>query len=81
MHIPPQPAEAAREWDKARREVLSEAVHDMLLPQMEREARSRMAAAARQVALEQAADKLWGYASQGPLQVGWREGGLWEAGP
>jgi hypothetical protein len=67
---PACPADAAQEWDKARRAVLSEAVHDMLLPQMEREARARMAAAARQVALEEAGDKLWSYASQAPLQVG-----------
>ncbi|KAI3425064.1 hypothetical protein D9Q98_008441 [Chlorella vulgaris] len=59
----------AAAWDKVRRQVLREAVTDFLMPQMEREARTRLAAAARSVALEEAADRLWAYASQAPLQL------------
>ncbi|EFN54675.1 hypothetical protein CHLNCDRAFT_58171 [Chlorella variabilis] len=61
--------EAASAWDGVRRQVLGEAVRDFLLPLMEREARARLAGMARSAALDEAGDKLWGYASQAPLQV------------
>lgn len=60
---------AAHRWDELRRSVLRDAVVNLLLPAMEREARSSLAADARAVVLEAAADRLWHYASQAPLQV------------
>ncbi|KAL4442498.1 hypothetical protein ABPG77_005082 [Micractinium sp. CCAP 211/92] len=60
---------AAHRWDELRRSVLRDAVVNLLLPVMEREARSGLAADARAAVLEAAADRLWHYASQAPLQV------------
>lgn len=50
--------------------MLRDAVVNLLLPTMEREARATLAVDARTAVLEAAADQLWGYASQPPLQVG-----------
>ncbi|KAL4447813.1 hypothetical protein ABPG75_005032 [Micractinium tetrahymenae] len=62
-------SEAAQAWDEVRKSVLRDAVVNMLLPAMQREARATLASDARAAALEAAADRLWGYASQAPLQV------------
>ncbi len=63
--------EAASAWDAMRLQVVRDALCEFLLPQMEREARARLAAMARSAVLEEAGDQLWGYASQAPLQVRW----------
>lgn len=62
-------SEAAQAWDDVRRSVLHDAVVSLLLPAMEREARAGLAADARAAVLDAAADRLWDYASQAPLQV------------
>lgn len=62
-------AEVGQAWDKMRQRVIAEAVRELLMPLMEREARSRLGSAARAAALDAAADRLWAHASQAPLQV------------
>lgn len=68
------------EWDKVRREVLAKALRE-LVKVMEQETRVRMGAEARAAVLESVADRLWGYASQAPLQVRGQGGSGWGSEP
>lgn len=59
----------SRAWDEVRVRVLEEALTQHLLPALEREARAKLATQARMQVAQQAADKLWDFANQAPLQV------------
>ena len=67
-------------WDGVRQQVVQTAVRD-LLPQMEREARSKLAADARAAVVQQASDNLWQLASRAPLTVSSLAGLTVESGP
>ena len=61
-------SDVGRAWAELREQAVQAAVRE-LLPQMEREARSRLAANARASVVQQASDQLWQLASRAPLTV------------
>ena len=56
-------------WNELRRQILHDTLRVHLLPALEKELRARLTSDAREVVLRDAADGLWKYAVQAPLQV------------
>lgn len=61
----------SKEWNNLRHMILREAVQ-RLVPQLQQEANSRLQSQAREVVVEEFMDRLWGYASNPPVQVSQR---------
>lgn len=62
-------SEGSQAWNEVRLGILKDALKDIVIPELEQEARVRLSINSIQTALEKMSARLWEYASSGPLQI------------